>query len=174
MWRPIFDPGRGRGALPPTFLSPTAAKIRHSTKVSSRRQIQAPVHIWGCNRTSRHSYGYASANSNSSSKQTRQWLVAAQRSPAVTSLLATASLCPIAASPPSVYTVCLQCYLNARWELVIGVARIPHSSLGFVAALAWAFANFILASWLGWDPLLGGNPSGQREGQWSKPTCTIE
>lgn len=94
--------------------------------------------------------------------------MAAQRSRAVTSLTAAASTLPHCSSF-STFCVCLQCYLNARWELMIGVPRITHSSLGFVVALAWAFAHFTHPSWLGCDPSLAKSLWPTRA-QWLKHT----
>lgn len=62
MWRPIFDPSRGRGALPQTSSLQEPQNYATSSAKSSRRRIQAPVHILGCNRTTRHIYGDVSAN----------------------------------------------------------------------------------------------------------------
>lgn len=108
--------------------------------------------LLGCNCTSRYSYGDASAN---------------EQADAATAGGCTAEPCRDIApcgrfTLPhcsfSTFCVCPQCYLNARWELVIGVPGITHSSLGFVAALAWAFAKFTLPSWHGWDPCLAKSP----------------
>lgn len=95
LFRP--EPWAWRAAA--NVLSPRAAKIRHSTKSELKTTIQAHIHLFTIKVG--HVYGDASAHE----QETRQWLVvvAAQRSPAVTSLLAAASLYPIAASPPSVY-----------------------------------------------------------------------
>lgn len=96
LFRP--EPWAWRAAA--NVLSPRATKIRHSTKCELKTTIQAPIHIVHILIvTAGHIYGDASAHE----QETRQWLVAAQRSPAVTSLLAAASFYPIAASPPSVY-----------------------------------------------------------------------
>jgi hypothetical protein len=134
-------------------------------KVSSTSWIQAPAHILlGCNRSSRCIYGDVSANNEQAAAAMAGGCTAEPSGDIARCGRFTLPHCSF-----STFCVCLQCYLNARWELVIGVPRITHSWLGFVAALAWAFANFTLLSCLGCDPCMAKSLWPTRA-QWPKPT----